>query len=173
MNNKIAFKHSLLFGLLMGAMLILASLIFYGKGLSLSYNPNLLLINRGLIFFGLFFGIIKYRNEVCRGQINYGQAFLLGLFISTTAALLYAVFLYVLISFYDIGILTENINFMEKSLAEIGYTDEQLEIFMNLYRQITPGIFSTSQFFSKAFAGLFFSLIVAFFVKKKPKPEIS
>ncbi|MCT4603954.1 MAG: DUF4199 domain-containing protein [Marinifilum sp.] len=167
MYYKTLFKHSFLFGSLVGAVLILASLTFYWKGVSVNYNPTLLFINRGLIILGIYFGVRKYRDEVLFGVISYGRAFAAGVLMVAVASSFYAMYIYILTSYFDSGILQEAIDFTEKGLVEIGYDDEQVELLMSLYRKITPGIFAMSQWFGKALAGVFFSLIVAFFFKQK------
>ncbi|MCY1633392.1 DUF4199 domain-containing protein [Marinifilum sp. D737] len=167
MYYKTLFKHSFLFGSLVGAVLILASLTFYWKGVSINYNPTLLFINRGLIILGIYFGVRKYRDEVLFGVISYGRAFVAGTLMIAVASSFYAMYIYILTSYFDGGILQEAVDFTEKGLVEIGYDDDQIELLMAFYRKITPGIFAFSQWLGKVMAGVFFSLIVAFFFRQK------
>ncbi len=167
MYYKTLFKHSFLFGSLVGAVLILASLSFYWKGVSINYNPTLLFINRGLIILGIYFGVRKYRDEVLFGVISYGRAFVTGALMIAVASSFYAMYIYILTSYFDGGILKEAVDFTEKGLVEIGYDDDQVELLMSFYRKITPGIFAFSQWLGKVMAGVFFSLIVAFFFRQK------
>jgi hypothetical protein len=156
-----------LFGSLVGAALILASLTFYWKGVSINYNPTLLFINRLLIITGIYFGVRKYRDEILFGVISYARAFVAGVILIAVASSFYAMFIFLLTSYFDAEIIKDAINYTEKGLIEIGYDDDQVELLMSLYRKITPGIFAMSQWFGKVLAGVFFSLIVAFFFKQK------
>ena len=156
-----------MFGSLVGAVLILASLTCYWKGVSINYNQTLLLINRFLIITGIYFGVRKYRDEVLFGVISYGRAFVSGVLIIAIAASFYAFFILILTKYFDSVIIQEAIEFTEKGLYDIGYKDDQVELLMSLYRKITPEIFAMSQWFGKALAGVFFSLIIAFFFKQR------
>ncbi|WP_421920384.1 DUF4199 domain-containing protein [Marinifilum sp.] len=167
MYYRTLFKHSFLFGALVGAVLILASLTFYWKGVSINYNPTLLFINRALIILGIYIGVRKYRDEVLFGVISYGRAFVAGGLMIAVASSFYAFYIYILTSYFDGEILQEAITFTEKGLVEIGYDDDQVELLMSLYSKITPEIFAMSQWFGKVLAGVFFSLIVAFFFRQK------
>lgn len=167
MYYKTLFKHSFLFGSLVGAVLILASLTFYWKGVSITYNPTLIFINRALIILGIYFGVRKYRDEVLFGVISYGRAFVTGVLMIIVASSFYAMYIYILISYFDSSLLQEAIDFTEKGLVEMNMDDDQVELWMSLYRKITPGILAMSQWFGKALAGIFFSLIVAFFFRQK------
>ncbi len=166
MYNKPLLKHSFLFGSLIGGVLILAALTFYFKEVSINFNPTLLFVNRFLIVLGIFFSVKKYRDEVLFGVISYRRASVCGIITIGIAASYYALFIYVLTSYFDSSILKEAIDFTEKGLVEIGYEDDQVELLMSIYRKITPGIFSFGQWFGKALAGIFFSLIVSFFFRQ-------
>jgi hypothetical protein len=116
---------------------------------------------------GIYFGVRKYRDEVLFGVISYGRAFVAGVLMIAVASSFYAMYIYILTSYFDNGILQEALEFTEKGLVEFGYDDDQVELFMSLYRKVTPGIFAFSQWFGKMLAGIFFSFIVAFFFRQK------
>jgi len=166
MYNKPLLKHSFLFGSLIGGVLILAALTFYFKEVSINFNPTLLFVNRFLIVLGIFFSVKKYRDEVLFGVISYRRALVCGIITIGIAASYYALFIYVLTSYFDSSILKEAIDYTEKGLVEIGYEEDQVELLMSIYRKITPGIFAFGQWFGKALAGIFFSFIVSFFFRQ-------
>ncbi|MGQ1910414.1 DUF4199 domain-containing protein [Marinifilum sp. RC60d5] len=165
MDKKPILKHTFLFGSLVGGVLILAALTFYFKGISINFHPTLLFINRFLIVLGIFFSVKKYRDEALSGVISYGRALICGIITIGIASTYYALFIYVLTSYFDSAIIQDAINFTEKGLVEVGYEDDQVDLLMSVYRKITPGIFAFGQWFGKASAGVFFSLIVSFFFR--------
>lgn len=166
MYNKPLLKHSFLFGSLIGGVLILAALTFYFKEVSINFNPTLLFVNRFLIVLGIFFSVKKYRDEVLFGVISYRRALVCGIITIGIAASYYALFIYVLTSYFDSSILKESIDFTEKGFVELGFKDKELELWMSIYRKITPGIHAFNQWFGKVLAGVFFSLIVSFFFRQ-------
>nr|WP_320120606.1 DUF4199 domain-containing protein [uncultured Marinifilum sp.] len=165
MYKKPILKHSFLFGSLVGGVLILAALTFYFKGISINFHPTLLFVNRFLIVLGIYFSVKKYRDEEISGIISYGRALACGIITIGIASTYYALFIYVLTSYFDSSIIQDAVNFTEKGLVEVGYEDDQVELLMSIYRKITPGIFAFGQWFGKLSAGVFFSLIVSFFFR--------
>ncbi|PKQ64987.1 hypothetical protein BZG02_03850 [Labilibaculum filiforme] len=159
-------RHTFLFGTLVGGALIVAALVVYLKGLSVSFDPNLRSINLFLIVSGIFFGVKKYRDDELGGLISYGKALVAGILIIGFASMFYSIFLYILISYFDTSILQEAIVFLEKGLHEMGYQQKDIDLLMGIYNKITPGVFAFGQWFSKALSGLLFSLILAFFFRQ-------
>lgn len=165
-NTNPLLRHAFLFGALVGGVLILTSLMFYFRGVPISVNPQITSINYFLIITGIYFGLRIYRNDILNGIISYGRALGAGVLIIGFAGAFYAIYIYVLVKYFDASILQEFIAITEKSLIEAKYSDEQVELFMALYEKITPGAFAFAQWFSKLGAGFLFSLILAFFFSR-------
>ncbi|MGZ2371076.1 DUF4199 domain-containing protein [Ancylomarina sp. YFZ004] len=159
-------RHSFLFGALVGGILILTSLMFYFRGVPISVNPQITSINYFLIMTGIYFGLRIYRNDVLNGIISYGRALGAGVLIIGFAGAFYALYMYILVKYFDAAILQEFMGIMEKSFIEAKYSDDQVELLMSFYEKITPGVFAFGQWFSKLGAGFFFSLILAFFFSR-------
>ncbi|RZT93307.1 uncharacterized protein DUF4199 [Ancylomarina subtilis] len=159
-------RHSFLFGSLVGGILILTSLMFYFRGVPISINPQITSINYFLIMTGIYFGLRIYRNDVLNGVISYGRALGAGVLIIGIAGAFYAIYIYILIKYFDASILQEFIDLMEKSFVEAKYNEKDIELLMSFYEKITPGVFAFAQWFSKLGAGFFFSLILAFFFSR-------
>lgn len=165
-DKKSLTAHSFLFGSLIGGVLIIAASVFYVKGVSINYNPQLTYINHFLILTGIFFSVRKYRDEVLNGVITYGKALGAGVLVIGFAALYYGIFIYVLTRFFDATIIQEALDFTEKSLLQSGAAEKDVELLMSIYKNITPGIFAFGQWFSKLSSGFLFSLILAFFFRQ-------
>jgi hypothetical protein len=159
-------RHTFFFGSLIGGVLIIAALVVYAKGLSVNFEPNLRSVNLFLIVTGIFFGVKKYRDDELGGAITYGKAFTTGVLIIGFASMFYSIFLFILIRYFDSSILVEAITFLEKGLHEMGYKQKDIDLLMEIYKNITPGLFAFGQWFSKALSGLLFSFILAFFFRQ-------
>ncbi len=156
-------EYSTKFGLLMGAALILAGAVFYFRGLSLNYHPTLIMVDRLLIIVGILFAIRKYRDDIFQGKITYGKAVGIGFVSSFNASIIYSLFLYILCRFFDNNILQETIDYTEKMLKAMQYPEKNIEFMMQLYSQITPGIYAVGQCLAFTTLGLIFSLLIAIF----------
>lgn len=165
-NSNALLRYSFLFGALVGGTLILTSLLFYFKGVSVAGNSQIVSINYFLIITGIYFGLRMCRNEILGGRVSYGKALGLGVLIIGIAGLFYAVYTYVLVKYFDPSVLQEFIHFMEKALIEGGYSDDQIDFLMSVYEKTTPEAFAFAQWFSKLGAGFLFSLILAFFFSR-------
>lgn len=165
-NTNPLFRHAFLFGALVGAVLILTSLMFYFRGVPITINPQITSINYFLIMTGVYFGIRFYRNDVLNGVITYGRALGVGVLTIGFAGAFYSLYIYILIKYFDASLLQEFVGLMEKNMLQTGYTEADIEPFMALYEKITPGAFAFAQWFSKLAAGFFFSLILAFFFSR-------
>lgn len=160
------YRHSFKFGALVGGVLILTSLMFYFRGVPVSINPQITSINYFLIMTGVYFGLRIYRNDFLNGIITYGRALGAGVLIMGIAGAFYAIYMYILVKYFDASILQEFVGIMEKSFVEAQYSEDQVELLMTFYEKITPGVFAFAQWFSKLAAGFFFSLILAFFFSR-------
>ncbi len=156
-------EHNIKFGFLIGTALILAGIVGHYKGLSVNYNPTIVMIDRLLVILGILFAIRKYRDDIYQGKITYGKAVGMGIMTSVNAGIIYSLFLYILCRFFDPNILKESIEFMQQGLQQMQYSENDIEFMMKMYRQITPGIYAMGQFFNFAVWGAFFTLIIAAF----------
>jgi hypothetical protein len=163
-NSNPLLRHSFLFGALVGGILILTSLMFYFRGVPISVNPQITSIDNFLIITGIFFGLRVYRNDILGGVISYGRALGAGVLLIGIAGAFYALYLYILVKYFDASILQEFIGAMEMIFVEVQYSDDQIKYFISFYEN--PVAFAFVQWFSKLAAGFLFSLILAFFFSR-------
>jgi len=165
-NTHPLLRHAFLFGSLVGGVLILTSLMFYFRGVPITINPQITSINYFLIMTGVYFGIRFYRNDVLNGIISYGRALGAGVLTIGFAGAFYALYIYILIKYFDASLLQEFVGLMEKNMLQAGYPEADVELLMRFYENISPGVFAFAQWFSKLGAGFLFSLILAFFFSR-------
>lgn len=80
-NNELFLKQNSIFGCLIGATFIFASLLFILAGKGIVVNAQFHNIIMMLTIFGIFMGVRKYRDEQLAGVISYGKALKTGIYI--------------------------------------------------------------------------------------------
>ncbi|MFA8436977.1 MAG: DUF4199 domain-containing protein [Marinifilaceae bacterium] len=158
-------KHTFHFGALVGGLFILASLSFYLKEQPISMNEKISSINYFLTLTGIFFGVKRYRDYVLGGAITFGRALKAGVAILFVAALIYGVYIFIMMKFIDPGLLDQLFSIVRNNFEKSGFKGEQLDQFMEFYSQVTPEIYAFSEVFNKTFMGFIFSLMLAGFLR--------
>ena len=165
-SEKSVWRHTWGFGMLVGSLLIFASLVFYWKGQPVSINQQLSSINYFFVATGIFFGVKRYRDMVLGGMISYGRALGAGVAILFMASLLFSFYTYVMLAYVDPDILVNFISIVRENFVKQGMEEKTMEQLMPLYKAITPGMFAYTEILSKTFMGLMFSLVLAGFLKR-------
>lgn len=166
--NKTLFKHAAILGLLISCGFIASALFFIYKDIPIINNPKLIQMNVFLSITGIFLGIQKYRDDNLKGIISYAKAVKVGTLILFLASINYAVFSYVLVSFFNPEIKIQFVDSLEEGLKNAEYPDDLVDTIVSLYKQtVSAGLISFFELVRKSFMGLAFSLVLAGFLKKK------
>ena len=96
-NNEPFFKQNSIFGCLIGATFIFASLLFILAGKGIVVNAQFHNIIMMLTIFGIFMGVRKYRDEQLAGVISYGKALKTGIYILCVVMLCRVRILFILV----------------------------------------------------------------------------
>jgi hypothetical protein len=164
-------KANLNSGLILGLIGLVYSLLMYF--LDLTFNQY-----QGYIFYviqvvALFYLIKSYRENYNNGFISYGQAVGTGVIISVYAAIISAIFVYILYAVIDPGLVTKQLVFIEETLVKRGLTQAQIDTAMNIQaKMIKPAIMAPISVFGGVLWGAILSLIVAIFVRKEGNPLV-
>ncbi len=170
--NKIFLKHCISFGSLIGLSLILISFLFYKNGNAININPQLVNANYMLAICGIFIGVKKLRNDFMQGYISYGQALKAGITIMAFAAILFAIYSYIIYSI-DADLIGNFIVRMEESMQAANWTEETINAYINIYRSfITPTMIAFIEVINKIFMGTLFSLFLASILSNKKNLNI-
>ncbi len=159
---------SFTYGLLTAIGLILITFLTYLFNLTevtwISYLSFIVLIA------GIILGTIKFRDDDLGGFISYGRALGLGTLISTFAALISGIFIYIFYSFIAPDAFEQIRILAEQRMIEANpdITDQQLDFAL---RMTTPLMGLISTLFSFTFIGFVFSLATSAFLKKKDPLE--
>lgn len=163
-------KHSMNYGLIMGAVLIILSLITYLAGV---VKPPfwVSLINYAIMVGIIVWGTKKYRDEVLEGAISYGNALGLGVLITLFAGVIVAVFTYIQITIIDPDFVSKILAIAEEELVKRGMSDDQIEMALDMQKKfMTPLFMIISSLFGMVLMGFLFSLITSIFLKKEKSP---
>jgi len=170
MEKKSTFwKSAMIYGLYIGIILTLYSVILYVTG----QNTNKIL---GYVSFLLYavcivMAQIYYRNRELNGAISYGQA--VGF---AVAAMLFSgiiTALYTLIIFkIDPGMVDQIKAVQEEAMLKKGMSEDQIDAAMSIAsKMMSPGWMSMMSLLSAVFWGTIVSLVSSIFIKKQPSED--
>lgn len=162
-------KETLNYGIIYGLITVVFSVLTYMFDLTFKtwiIWPSMLL---GIIV--LFFLLRSYRDHYNGGYITYSKSVGAGVIISIYAAIITAIYIYVLYAFIDPGLMDKSIAMAEAKMAEKGLPEEAIEKAMEMQaKMMKPWFTSLMGIVNSVFYGLILSLIVSLFVMKKGNP---
>lgn len=156
-------KSAMINGLVIGLFLSLKFL--------LSTQESTLLVSLGLvisvlIIFILFRNAIKFRDVEFDGIISYGKAFSYILQVYFYGSIISSLVMFIYTSYFDQVYLEMYLDKVMKFYHDINYQidDRNYKIMESIFK---PAPFALTNIFSSIFAGAFWGLILAAFVKKE------
>ncbi len=162
-------KETLNYGIIYGLITVVFSVLTYMFDLTFKtwiIWPSLLL---GVVV--LFFLLRSYRDHYNNGYISYGKSVGAGVIISIYAAIISAIYIYVLYTFIDPGLMDKSMAVAEAKMLEKGLPEAAIERAMEMQsKMMKPWFTSLMGIFNSVIYGLILSLIVSLFVMKKGNP---
>jgi hypothetical protein len=166
-----AWKTNLTNGLILGLVGIVYSLIVYF--LDLTFNSYQGYAGMAIQLVVIYFLLKSYRDNFCHGQITYGQSVGAGVIIYVYYSLIMAVFIYLLYSVIDPGLVKKSLAFAEETMIKKGVPQAALDSAMNIQAKfMKPAIMAPLTIFGTMIAGTIISLIVSIFIKRESNPLI-
>jgi hypothetical protein len=170
-NEKMsAGRVALNYGLMLGVVLIIYSLILYLVNVPLE---SLQYFNWGSYVFIIIFmvlGIKTYRDKYADGLITYGKSFSTGFLIGLYAAIIAAIYGFIYFSFINPGIIQEMMDARTIEMMEQNpnMNDEQLEMAQAwMERFMSPVMMSIMGLIVNVIITLIISLVVSIFTQRK------
>jgi len=167
--KRSVWKETLNYGIIMGLIGVGISVLTYMFDLMLKtwiMWPSLL-----ISILVLYFLLRSYRDHYNNGYITYGKAVGAGVVMNIYAAIISAIFVFVLYSFIDPGLIDKSMALTEQKMAERGLPDAAIDQAMQMQAKIMKPWFTTlMSTISSVFYGLILSLIVSLFIMKKGNP---
>jgi len=165
-------KNSLNYGIILGFMLIIISVITYLFGTSQSKTGQNIsaLFQIVIITIGIVWGTKNLRtndtNYNLSSGFSYGRALGSGTLISLFAFTVLSIYTYIFLKFIDPGEIEKMLAMAQDQLSEKGMSDEQVEMALSMSKKMmTPLIMSVSTIFSWTFYGFLISLLTSIFLK--------
>ena len=164
-------KANLTSGLILGLAGVVYSLVMYFLDLSLNKTQGYIFIVIMVVL--LFFLVKSYRDNYLYGYITFGKAFGSGVVIILYYSIITAIFLYILYSIIDPGLVAKQLAASEELFSKRGMPQEAVDAAMKFQNKIMkPGIMAFFSIFWNMIWGAIISLIVAIFVRKEGNPLI-
>ncbi|MEI6454719.1 MAG: DUF4199 domain-containing protein [bacterium] len=162
--------HSLYYGLMTGAALIILSLILYISNLYM--NRPLGYLSFAILAGGMVWGTLEYRKTYRNNFMTYGQAFSLCFLIGLFTAVVSAIFSYIFAEFIYPGLSQEILQKAREEIENGGQqiTEEQMEVALDWTRKFTtPVMMAIMDLVMKVFSSVILALLAALFLKREDK----
>jgi hypothetical protein len=158
--------NSFIYGVVLGASLIIFDLIFYIFNARI--DSPLKYLNMIIVICVILFGTITFRNKQNNGYIKYGKSFLSCFLIALYGGIIFAVYYYLFVKFFDHSIIVNLRNLAEAKLEQMNMPEEQVEKAREWQKKmIIPAALALGNILSISFWGAIFSLIISIFIKKE------
>ena len=158
-------KNAINYGVTVGIVLVIISLLFYMMGETDSKIQNYL--GYLVLIVGIFFGVKTYRDAELNGLISYGNALGTGTLISIVAAIITGLYMMVFTTLIDPDFINTLLEQTESEMEDAGSTQEEIKIGMKYTKMfVTPLGLSIMSIIGSTIMGFILSLITGIFLKK-------
>ena len=172
MEQKVnVWKANLTNGLILAMAGIAYSLVMYFLDLTLNKTQGYAFIPIQLVL--MYFLLKSYRDNYLHGQITYGQSFGAGVIICLYYSIIVALFIYILYTVIDTGLLSKQLALTEETLVKKGLPQASIDTAMTIQSKIMkPEIMAPLSILGSMLVGVIMSLLVSIFVRKEGNPLI-
>ncbi len=161
-------KTALHFGIILGIVSILISVIIYALGMQYDQDWKTGMIGFLAMAIIVFLGIKKYK-EFNGGFLTLGEAIKTGIGIALIGGIISVIYSYVFMNFIEPDFIANTMAGAEEKMLERNpnLTDEQIEQALSISKKMmSPGIMSAIGILWSLFLGLIISLISGLILKK-------
>jgi len=171
MEKKSTFwKSAMVYGLYIGIVLTLFSVILYVTGQST--NKALGWISFPLYAVCIVLAQIHYRDNELKGVISYGEAVGFAAAAMLFSGIISALYMIILYSFIDPGLIDQMKALQEEAMLQKGMPEDQIETAMSFSAKMyTPAWLSIMGLLGSVLIGTIISLVSSIFVKKQPNED--
>lgn len=166
-------KENLNYGIIMGLITVVFSVLTYM--FDLTFKTWIVWPSMLLSVVVLFFLLRSYRDHYNNGYISYGKSLGAGVIINIYAAIIAAIYIYLLYSVIDPDLIDKSLAIteerMQARMAQRGLPEGSLDAIMDRQaKMMTPWFTTLMATISSIFYGFILSLIVSLFIMKKGNP---
>ena len=165
-----SWKHSLQYGIGIGFILIIISLVMHVLDINAFENRWVGWIGYIVCFAGMTIAMINFRNKQPGGYISYGKSFTIGFLTALFAGILVGIYMVVFMSFAGGEFVQMALENAEQQVLERNpnASDQEIEMALKFTKMfmkpILMGVFSILGY---GFFGAIYSLIASIFIKKE------
>lgn len=161
-------NYSLKWGVIIGVILIIYTLLLYI--LDLSMNKALGWLSFVILIVGVFMAIKNYRDKLNNGLLSFGNGFSIGLLIFIFSGIISAIFSYVLFTYIAPELIDKITAAAEENLLNKGIPEDMIETQMAMAKKfMSPTFMVLTSLISSVVIGAIISLIIAAILKKENK----
>ena len=169
--NSSTFQAILTWGLIAGIASIVYTLIMYMAGLM--QNKPLQYAGIIITVVCLYLGIKTVRDQCLGGFISYGKSLGTGVLISLISTIISVIFLIVLYTVIDQGLIDLTLQESIQKMTERGMSEDQIEQGISMARKFfLPSLLIGGLFFG-TLIGFIISLVLSAFLKKEENPFVN
>ncbi len=161
------------YGLLLGLLSILLSVIAYVMGVHIERPWWLSLLSFALMIFVILYGLKQFKKEN-GGFISLGESLKTGLAISLIAGIIGALFNYVFVTIIEPEFVNQMMDITREKMIEQNpnMTEEQMEMGLSISKKMmSPLIMSAFAIIASLFFGFIISLITGLIIKRDKPVE--
>ncbi len=173
-NRTPAWKHSFTYGMGIGFVLIIISLIFYVMDVDTFENRWVSWVSYLLMFAGMTIAAINYRNKELDGFMTYGQSFSVHFLTGLFAGIISGIFMIIFMTFLGDEIKQKALENAEQEILKRNpnASDQEIEMALKFTEWFTnPVMMGIMALLSSALFAAIYGLIASIFVKRE-NPDI-
>ena len=159
-------KNSLTHGAILGLVMMMFAIMMYVS--NTFYNQNMQTIYYVIIVTTIVIGTIKQK-KLDDGFISYGKALGTGTVISVVGAVIFSMFILVLMKYIDASMIDRYLYETEKMYIELGKSDKEIELMMMFPKKLPVLVNVFGYIVGFSFMGFLLSLVTSIFLKSKNK----
>ncbi len=161
-------SNSLFYGLLVGVVMIVYSLIMFIADLYL--NQSVSWIGYLILVGGMIWGTLEYRKKYANGFLSYGKAFSSCFWIGMVGGVISTIYFFIFINYIHPGFINEIMDQMRTNMITSNpeMTDDQIEQAISMSSKfMSPLMMTLWGFAGYAAVSAILGLIIAIFLKKE------
>lgn len=167
--KRSVWKETLKYGIILGLVSVVYSVLTYM--LDLTFKQWIMWPSLLVSLVVLFLLLRSYRDHVENGFISYGKSVAAGFIMNLYATILTVIYIYLLYSVIDPGLVDKQMAFAEQKMIAKGVPEGAIDGALEMSAKfMKPWITALTSMFGSLFFGLILSLIVSIFVKKEGNP---
>jgi hypothetical protein len=162
-------KDTINYGIILGLISVGLSVLFYM--FDLTFKSWIMWPSLAITLLILYFLLRSYRDHYNNGFISYGKSVGAGVIINLYSGIITAIFIFVLYSFIDPGLVDKQLAFAEEKMIDRGVPESAIDSGLQMQaKMMKPWLTSLMSIVNSVFFGLVISLLVSIFITKKGNP---